>query len=146
MELITLEILLLMTYITNGLIQKEVLNLQQLIPITTYIVDMLRRVLEVHIDSLRRSDVKRFYNSLIDDYGYDVRTVDSIHTVLHQVLDFGVDDEYLRYNPSDNAMKELKRTHDKSNVKKYALTIQEQLAFENFLDIQTRFKDLDQSL
>lgn len=93
-----------------------------------------------HIDSLRRSDVKRFYNSLIDDYGYDVRTVDSIHTVLHQVLDFGVDDEYLRYNPSDNAMKELKRTHDKSNVKKYALTIQEQLAFENFLDMQTRFK------
>jgi integrase len=92
------------------------------------------------IDNLKRSDVKRFYNKLIDEYGYSVRTVDCIHTILHQVLNFGVDDEYLRYNPSDNAMKELKRTHNNTKNKKRALTIPEQLAFEDFLKLQTRFK------
>ena len=37
---------------------------------------------------------------------------DSIHTVLHQVLDLAVEDEYLRSNPSDNALKELKQSHN----------------------------------
>ena len=32
--------------------------------------------------------------------------------MLHQVLDFAVEDEYLRINPSDNALKELKQTHN----------------------------------
>ena len=36
--------------------------------------------------------------------------IDSIHTVLHQVLEMAVEDSYMRNNPSDNALKELKKT------------------------------------
>ena len=93
----------------------------------------------IRLKDLKRSDVKRFYNKLVDSYGYDVRTVDSIHTILHQVLNFGVDDEYLRYNPSDDAMKELKRVNNRGNKKKYALTVPEQSAFEEYLSMQNRF-------
>lgn len=35
--------------------------------------------------------------------------IDSIHTVLHQVLEMAVEDSYMRNNPSDNALKELAR-------------------------------------
>ena len=38
-----------------------------------------------------------------------MRSIDSVHTVLHQVLDMAVDDEYIRTNPSDGVLKELKK-------------------------------------
>ena len=60
---------------------------------------------EMHIVDLKRSDVRAFYNHLADAQHLKANTIDSIHTVLHQVLELGVEDEYLRYNPSDNALK-----------------------------------------
>ena len=62
---------------------------------------------EMHIIDLKRSDVRAFYNKLADERFLKPSTIDSVHTVLHQVLELGVEDEYLRYNPSDNALKEL---------------------------------------
>lgn len=37
-------------------------------------------------------------------------TIDSIHTVFHQVLDMADDDDYLRSNPSSNVLRELKHS------------------------------------
>lgn len=53
--------------------------------------------------------------------------------MLHQVLDLAVEDEYLRNNPSDNALKELKQSHNFDVEKRKALTVQEQNAFTSFL-------------
>lgn len=61
---------------------------------------------------LKRSDVRGFYNFLAEERHIQVNTIDSIHTVLHQVLELGVEDDYLRYNPSDNALKELKKARN----------------------------------
>lgn len=88
---------------------------------------------EMHIVDLKRSDVRAFYNKLADERFLKPSTIDSVHTVLHQVLELGVEDEYLRYNPSDNALKELKRAHNTDSVKKRALTIQEADLFQEFL-------------
>ena len=74
----------------------------------------------VKITKLKRSDIRRFYNYLIDERGLKVSSVDNIHTVLHQVIALAVEDEYLRTNVSDNALKELKQSRnlytDKENV------------------------------
>lgn len=64
---------------------------------------------KLRLSPLRKSDVKRFYNSLADDLNWKASTIDNIHTVLHQVLDMAVDDNYIRTNPSDNVLKELKK-------------------------------------
>ena len=56
-----------------------------------------------------------------------------LYTSLHQVLDLAVEDEYLRSNPSDNALKELKQSHNFDVEKRRALTVQEQNAFTAFL-------------
>lgn len=61
---------------------------------------------------LKRSDIRGFYNYLADERHVKVNTIDNVHTVLHQVLELGVEDDYLRYNPSDNALKELKKAHN----------------------------------
>ena len=85
------------------------------------------------ITTLKRSDIRRFYNYLIDERCLKVATVDNIHTVLHQVLDIAVEDYYLRYNISDNALKELKQARNLFTEKRKALTIQEQEIFLDFL-------------
>ena len=88
---------------------------------------------------LKRTDVRGFYNYLSDTKNLRISTIDSIHTVLHQVLELGVEDDYLRYNPSDNALKELKRAHNNETEKRRALTIQEQELFETFLGKQGQY-------
>ena len=39
------------------------------------------------ISTLKKSDIKRFYNYLADERGLQASTIDGIHTVLHQILD-----------------------------------------------------------
>lgn len=85
------------------------------------------------VADIKRSDVRAFYNHLADSLHLRANTIDNIHTVLHQVLELGVEDDYLRYNPSDNALKELKKAHNIETEKRRALTRQEQELFETFL-------------
>lgn len=88
---------------------------------------------KLRISNLKKSDVKRFYNRLADDYGLQASTIDNIHTVLHQVLDMAVDDDYIRSNPSNNVLRELKKSHCFTTEKRRALTRPEQDLFLDFL-------------
>lgn len=91
------------------------------------------------IYNLKKSDVRRFYNQLAEKRGLKVATIDNIHTVLHQILDLAVEDEYIRSNPSDHALKELRQSHrDNSNQQK-ALTLDEHLLLMRFLSRNTKY-------
>lgn len=85
------------------------------------------------VSTLKKSDVKAFYNMLADERGLQASTIDGVHTVLHQVLDMAVDDAYLRVNPSDNVLKELKQSHVFQTEKRRGLTKPEQELLLDFL-------------
>jgi len=85
------------------------------------------------ISTLVKSDVKRFYNTLADERCLAISTIDNIHTVLHQVLSMAVDDSYIRHNPADNVLKELKQSHGMTTEKRYSLTKAEQELFLDYL-------------
>ena len=87
----------------------------------------------IKIMQLKRTDVRAFYNRLYDERHLKISTIDSLHTVLHQVLELAVEDDCLRYNPSDNALKELKKAHNMDSTKRRSLTLKEQELFENYL-------------
>ena len=91
------------------------------------------------IVDLKRSDIRSFYNHLADERHVQINTIDCIHTVLHQVLELGVEDDYLRYNPSDNALKELKKARNFEVTKRRALTVLEQELFEAYLSKQGQY-------
>ena len=91
------------------------------------------------IIDLKRSDIRSFYNYLADERHVQINTIDCIHTVLHQVLELGVEDDYLRYNPSDNALKELKKARNFEVTKRRALTVLEQELFEAYLSKQGQY-------
>lgn len=88
---------------------------------------------KLRIKNVKRSDVKRFYNTLADEKNLAITTIDNIHTVLHQVFNIAVDDNYIRINPTDRMLKELKQSHNFETEKRKALTIEEQKLFINFL-------------
>lgn len=85
------------------------------------------------IAELAKSDIKRFYHTLVDERGLLLSTVDSVHTVLHQVLDMAVDDNYIRRNPADNVLKELKQVRERTGNKRHALTVAQQGAFLSYI-------------
>ena len=86
------------------------------------------RLLEV-----KKSDVRRFYNYLVDEKIMSVSTMDTVHNLLHQVFNLAVDDEYIRVNPTDRLLKELKQTHNFQQERRKALTVKEQKLFLDFL-------------
>lgn len=83
--------------------------------------------------TIKKSDVKKYYNLLADQRGLQAATVDNIHTVLHQVFQLAVDDDYIRNNPSDNVLKERKQSHIWQTETRRALTKEEQDLLLGFL-------------
>lgn len=81
------------------------------------------------VKEIRKSDVRRFYNSVIDSKKMSVATLENIHTVLHQVFTLAVEDGYIRTNPSDLVLGEVKRSHNFETPKRHALTIPQQEEF-----------------
>ncbi len=80
-----------------------------------------------------KSDVKRFYNTLSDERQLKVSTIDNIHNVLHQVFQVAVDDNYIRTNPTDKMLRELKVAHGHEIEKKRSLSFAQQELFFEFL-------------
>ena len=85
------------------------------------------------IVEVKKSDVRRFYNYLVDEKIMSVSTMDTVHNLLHQIFNMEVDDEYIRANPTDRLLKELKQTHNFQQEKRKALTVSEQKLFLDFL-------------
>lgn len=88
---------------------------------------------EQYITSIKKSDVKRFFNYLKDERNLKLGTIDGVHTVLHQVLQTAVDDELIISNPADNAIKELMRSHNMHREKRMALSKEEQKLLLQFI-------------
>ncbi len=85
------------------------------------------------LKSIKYSDIKRFYNALILEKGFKPNSMEIIHTLLHPVFTLAVRDGYIRTNPTDGVMAEIKKSHDWEKPKRHALTLEEQAAFIGFL-------------
>ena len=74
------------------------------------------------------SDIKKFYGELLKR-GFKPNGVEIIQTVFNVVLKDG----YIRINPTDGAIAEIKKSHDWEKPKRHALTAPEQEAFVDFV-------------
>lgn len=85
------------------------------------------------ISSIKYSDIKAFYNSLIQNKGFKPNSMEIIHTILHPTFTLAVRDGYIRANPTDGVMAEIKKSCNWEKPKRHALTIEEQEAFINYI-------------
>ena len=85
------------------------------------------------IDNIKFSDIKAFYNSLIREKSFKPNSMEIINTILHPVFTLAVRDGYIRTNPTDGAMAEIKKSHNWEKPKRHALTVEEQEAFIKYI-------------
>ena len=90
--------------------------------------------------TVKKSDVRGFYNRLADEKILKISTIDGIHNVLHQVFQVAVDDDYIRNNPTDNMLKELKQAHCMDSEKRKALTMEEEKIFLEYLMQKPKYR------
>ena len=88
---------------------------------------------KMKIDVIKKTDVKRFYNTMVDQRGLSYSVLENIQSVIHQLFDMAIDDGYISVNPSSNVLKELKKSHSYKTEKRRGLTISEQNLFLKFL-------------
>ncbi|MDD5022296.1 MAG: integrase DNA-binding domain-containing protein, partial [Endomicrobiaceae bacterium] len=81
---------------------------------------------------IKYSTIKRFYNSLLEN-GFKPNSMEIIHTILHPIFTIAVRDGYIRTNPTDGVMAEIKKSHDWEKPKRHALTEPQQEVFVNFV-------------
>ena len=85
------------------------------------------------IGSIKYSDIKKFYNSLILEKKFKPNSMEIINTILHPVFTMAVRDGYIRTNPSDGVMAEIKKSHNWEKPKRHALTEEQQAKFIDFV-------------
>ena len=91
------------------------------------------------LTAVKKSDVKSFYNRLIEDNMLQVASLDNVHTVLHQVFQVAVDDNLIRVNPTDNMMHDIKLSHPERG-RREALTVDQQKLLFQFLEKEPRYR------
>ena len=92
------------------------------------------------ISKIKKSDIKLFYNKLHDDNGIKVSTIGALHSVIHQIMQLAVEDDYITHNPSNGIVSELRRNNADEINKKKALTIEEEKAFLLYVQDNQRYK------
>lgn len=85
------------------------------------------------IGSFKYSDIKKFYIHLIRDIGFKPNSIEIINTILHPVFQTAVRDGYIRVNPTDGVIADIKKSHDWDKPKRHALTIPQQDRFVSFV-------------
>lgn len=92
------------------------------------------------ITQIRYSDILRFYNHLIMNLKFKPNSMEVLHTVLHPTFNMAVRDGYIRLNPTDGAMAEIKRSHNWEKSKRHALTEKQQEAFMHYVANSNTYK------
>lgn len=88
---------------------------------------------DMNITTIKYSTMKKFFNELIRDKGFKPNSVEIVYTILHPVFTVAVRDGYIRTNPTDGIMAELKKSHDWEKQKRHALTETQQAAFIDYV-------------
>ena len=93
------------------------------------------------VAAVKRSDVRAFYISLLEERGVSIGTVERVHNVLQQVFQYAVDDDLLRKNPCDRVLKEIKLSFcDLTSAKKTSLSLRQEINFLRFLYEDERYR------
>lgn len=82
---------------------------------------------------IRYTDIKKFYQSLVEEKELSVRTLETIHTPLNQAFKVAVKDGVLDRNPCESALTDIKKGRDWNKKTRIALSTEQQDSFMNFL-------------
>lgn len=85
------------------------------------------------IADIKYSDIKKFYQHMIGDVGFKLKSLKLIDAILHSAFSVAVRDEIIRKNPTDGVVSELTKICEFKEEKRHALTESQQAAFINYV-------------
>lgn len=85
------------------------------------------------LSDIKYSDIKKFYVSFITELNFSPNSMEIIHTLLHPVFKIAVRDGYIRVNPTDGVMAEIKKSHNWETPKRLGLPEPQQIALVNYV-------------
>ena len=91
------------------------------------------------IQSIRYTDVKRFYISLLKA-GLNVSTLNGVHNILHPIFDMAYRESYIDMNPTDGVINEFKKRKDWDQTHRDALTEKEQEALIEYVSSSHNYR------
>ena len=94
----------------------------------------------MRLADIKYSDVKKFYNSLVYDNGFKLNSLKLVYAVLNPVFSTAVKDGYIRINPNNGVMAEMKKNYNFEKTKRHALTEAEQEAFIEFVKSHSAYR------
>ncbi len=80
---------------------------------------------------VKKSDVLNYYYDLADR-GLKVGTLEIMHKMVRPTFQMAVDDGYIRLNPANGCMGEIRKSFEHTRQKHHALTIEQQRIFFRF--------------
>ena len=92
------------------------------------------------IGEVKYSQVKQFYLYMVREAGFKLSSLEIIHTILHSVFSLAVRDDYIRKNPAEGALTELKKDYKWHRPKRHGLTEEEQRAFLSYVSGSERYR------
>lgn len=91
------------------------------------------------ICDIKYSDVLHFYLSLLDN-DVKVKTVESVHCVIHPALDMAVRDDIIAENPADGAMVAASQKPGRNHGVRHALTLEQQRSFMRYVKETPKYR------
>lgn len=92
------------------------------------------------IADIKYSDIKEYYNTLINERKFQPNSLEIIHTILHPTFTQAVRDDIISKNPTDGVMSEIKKSRKWTKPKRHALTLEQQQLFMDFVHNSSTYK------
>lgn len=92
------------------------------------------------IADIKYSDIKEYYNTLINERKFQLNSLEIIHTILHPTFTQAVRDDIISKNPTDGVMSEIKKSRKWTKPKRHALTLEQQQLFMDFVHNSSTYK------
>ena len=94
-----------------------------------------------NISGIKYSAMRNFFSALIVDKGFKPNTIKNIYKLIHPVFELAIRDGYIRLNPLDGIMTDLKKGRDWTTEKRHALTEQQQSIFFSYVAGHSTFRE-----
>ncbi|MGN0990227.1 MAG: tyrosine-type recombinase/integrase [Candidatus Ventricola sp.] len=91
------------------------------------------------ISNITYSVIKSFYAKLVREYGLSLSTMRIVDGILHPLFFNAVRDGYIRLNPTDGVLSDMKKAIDKKE-KRQGLTEKQQRAFLTFIQKTPKYR------
>ena len=86
------------------------------------------------ISTIKYTDICKCYSDILEEHGIASATLALVDAILKPTLRLAVRDNLLKNNPSIGAFVEVTQAHNSKKNKKFALTVQQQNNFLDFID------------